>query len=136
RQHRQRLRLLPPRPGDDLHAAPGDVARIGQREPREATTEKLVEAAIERRFERPECRRELVGDHRVELLDELPRADDRRAQVALLRLERLQAGPNLGVLLDGERIRSAEVVEAAAKQAEALRAGHLVTGLAGSPRRG
>src|SRR5207244_9667416 len=111
-----------------LHAAPGDVARIGQREPREATTEKLVEAAIERRFERPECRRELVGDHRVELLDELPRADDRRAQVALLRLEGLQAGPNLGVLLDGERSRGAEGVDGAAKQTRAVPAAPVVGG--------
>ena len=43
---------------------------------------------------------------------------DRRAQVGALRLERLEAGLELGVLVDGERVGGAELVVAAAQLGE------------------
>ena len=82
RQHRQRLRLLARRPGDDLDAGRAEVRRVGQREPGEPAAEQLLEPRVERGLERLERRPELVGDHRVELGDQLARADDRRPQVA------------------------------------------------------
>ena len=53
RQHRQRLRLLAGRPGDDLDAGRAEVRRVGQRQPGVPAAEQLLEPRARRRSRAP-----------------------------------------------------------------------------------
>ena len=86
---------------------------------REPAAEQLPEAGVERDLERRERRPELRRDQRVEVGDQRPRAGDRVAQVAVLRVERLEALANGAVLVDRERVGGAQLVEPAAQRREA-----------------
>ena len=110
-EHREGLRLLPRRTGDDLDARRSEVRRIRHRKPRETTAEQLLEPGGERDLECLEGRSELVGDHRVELGDQLARPDDRGPEVGVLRFEAFQSCLELCVLIDRVRIDRTEVVK-------------------------
>ena len=99
-----------------------------------AAAEQLLEARPERGLECGECLAELVRDHRVQLVDQAARSGDRRLQVGRLTLEQLQAGPDLGVLLDRERIDGAKLVEPPAQRCETAGARRLARRGGGRPR--
>ena len=114
-EHRERLGLLARRARRDLDAGRGQVLGIGQGEAGVATTEELLEALVERSLERLERPAELVRDQPVQLPDELPRVLDGGLEVRALDLEPVEARLDLRVLVRGERVDGAEVVEPAAQ---------------------
>ena len=90
-EHGQRLRLLARRSRGDLDPGRREVGRVGEREPGEAAAEQLLEPGVEGDLEGGERRPELGRDELVEVGDQRPRPGDGVAQVAMLRLERLEA---------------------------------------------
>src|SRR5664280_2480400 len=118
-EHRERLRLLAGRTGDDLHAGRRQVGRVGQAEAGEPAAEELLEAPVERRLEGKERRPELRRDQGVQLRDQRPGSIDRAVEVPALAVELVEARPDRRVLLEGERVRRTHLVEASPEPREA-----------------